>query len=199
MQRGEAPWPVTPEAREEFEAALRNARLAALSVAQPPPGEEREDLVGIALEAVCLSWLNFCPDRGSSFAHYAKLQVGFALKAARRGRGRKRGELLPWQQPALSWNALWAGLDEPEEPWNTDPRPGTDEIAIRLDVRADLRAALARLQPRQTYILVRHYFQECSDAVIAAELGLDPSPVGQLRRRALAELREFLVSQGFEG
>ena len=56
----------------------------------------------------------------------------------------------------------------------------------------DLRSALDRLTHRQRLVVVLRYFADLPDEEIAEELGVRPSTVRSLARRALAALRKEL-------
>ena len=66
---------------------------------------------------------------------------------------------------------------------------GDDADAARTDTRLAVRAAVARLAPRQRAILVLRYFEDLSDADIATILGCGESTVRSQALRALRRLR----------
>jgi RNA polymerase sigma factor (sigma-70 family) len=71
-----------------------------------------------------------------------------------------------------------------------EPEPPPVELAAPL---LELRDALDRLTERQRIVVVLRYFVDITDAEIAEILGIRPSTVRSLTRRALAVLRKELT------
>ncbi|NAS21694.1 SigE family RNA polymerase sigma factor [Herbidospora sp. NEAU-GS84] len=83
------------------------------------------------------------------------------------------------------WRRMWRReVATGELPDLTDP--GIEET---LDDRDVLRAALATLPPKMRAVLVLRYFEDLSDAGIAAILGCSEVTVRSQASRALAKLR----------
>ncbi len=59
------------------------------------------------------------------------------------------------------------------------------------DVRGDLAAALALLPRRQRAVVVLRYFEDMTEAQVAAELGISAGTVKSQHAKALAKLREM--------
>jgi RNA polymerase sigma-70 factor (sigma-E family) len=75
---------------------------------------------------------------------------------------------------------------------DTDAAPGADEgVELRADQR-DLLAALRRLPARQRECVVLRYWQDQTDAEIAATLGISPNSVKTHLRRAMVTLEQRL-------
>lgn len=55
-----------------------------------------------------------------------------------------------------------------------------------------LAGALLQLEERLRYIVERNYYDDVSIEEIAAEMGVSPSRISQLRTKALNKLRESL-------
>ncbi|TKK86952.1 SigE family RNA polymerase sigma factor [Herbidospora galbida] len=83
------------------------------------------------------------------------------------------------------WRRMWRReVPTGELPDLTDP--GVEDT---LDDRDVLRAALATLPPKMRAVLVLRYFEDLSDAEIAAILGCSEVTVRSQASRALAKLR----------
>jgi RNA polymerase sigma-70 factor (sigma-E family) len=101
----------------------------------------------------------------------------------------------------VSWWRRRRLLDDP----HADPpdRPGPDATAA-VDVSVTVRAALARLAPRQRAVLVLRYFEDLTEAQTAEVMGIGLGTVKSSTRAALARLRTVaphraeLVSAGGE-
>ncbi|HEU5108064.1 MAG TPA: SigE family RNA polymerase sigma factor [Micromonosporaceae bacterium] len=68
-------------------------------------------------------------------------------------------------------------------------RPGVDDPARTVELRSSLRAALARLGPRQRAVLVLRYLEDRSEQETADILGCSVKTVSSQATRALAKLR----------
>jgi RNA polymerase sigma-70 factor (sigma-E family) len=75
--------------------------------------------------------------------------------------------------------------EQPGDPPDT-PVEGPADL---VDERAALLAALHQLPPRQRAVIVLRYWQDLTDAQIAAALGCSPGTVRSQLSRALAKLR----------
>jgi RNA polymerase sigma-70 factor (sigma-E family) len=80
--------------------------------------------------------------------------------------------------------------------WNgempTDPLPDTATVVdstASSDLSAAVRAALMELPPEQRAVIVMRYFDDCSEAEIAAALDCAPGTVKSRTSRALASIR----------
>jgi RNA polymerase sigma-70 factor (sigma-E family) len=81
--------------------------------------------------------------------------------------------------------------------WNaetpTDPLPDTRSTLVDStagsDLSAAVRAALMELPPEQRVVVVMRYFDDCSEAEIAAALDCSPGTVKSRTSRALASIR----------
>jgi RNA polymerase sigma-70 factor (sigma-E family) len=113
-------------------------------------------------------------------------------------------------QTALMRTALrWRSVQEPEPyvrqamvrlhlNWRTrfrarmaaEPVPDLAAPAVDTDTRLVLWQALARLPARQRTVLVLRYYEDLSEAEIAAALGVSRGTVKSTAARALAKLRE---------
>jgi RNA polymerase sigma-70 factor (sigma-E family) len=70
--------------------------------------------------------------------------------------------------------------------------PGEPDRTGEVQLRRDLVAALARLQPRQRAVLVLRYWEQLSEAEAAAVLGCSVGTVKSSASRGLARLRELV-------
>ncbi len=102
-------------------------------------------------------------------AYARRILVNLALDGAR-GRSRRRRELEPRAAATLIV---------------VDPLPA-------LDARAELLEALGQLPARQRAVLVLRYFNDLTEAQVAAVLGCSPGTVKSSASRGLARLREAL-------
>ena len=66
---------------------------------------------------------------------------------------------------------------------------GHDETERTLE-RIELRWLIARLQPREREVIVRRYFRDETQAVIARDLGMTQVQVSRLESRILRQMRE---------
>ncbi|MVO86898.1 SigE family RNA polymerase sigma factor [Streptomyces sp. p1417] len=82
----------------------------------------------------------------------------------------------------LKWPRREVAVAEPPE------RPGAD-TAGGADLRMVMRAALARLTPRQRTVLVLRYFEDLPEADVAGILGCTVGTVRSTTHRSLARLR----------
>ncbi|HEX8628021.1 MAG TPA: SigE family RNA polymerase sigma factor [Catenuloplanes sp.] len=69
------------------------------------------------------------------------------------------------------------------------PELGQADHAGRAAMRLTLRQALLRLTPKQRAVLVLRYFEDCSEAEVAAVLGVAVGTVKSQTARALTRLR----------
>jgi RNA polymerase sigma factor (sigma-70 family) len=104
-------------------------------------------------------------------AYARRILVNLALDDAR-GRARRRGEL----------EGASAVADGP-----------APDLFVRLETRAELLDALARLTPRQRAVLVLRYFNDLTEAQTAEVLGCSPGTVKSSASRGLARLREVIA------
>jgi RNA polymerase sigma-70 factor (sigma-E family) len=79
--------------------------------------------------------------------------------------------------------------EQPGEP----PETAVEGPADLVGERAALLAALRQLPPRQRAVVMLRYWEDLSDAQIAATLGCSPGTVRSQLSRALAKLRESPV------
>ena len=75
---------------------------------------------------------------------------------------------------------------------STDAVPETLAHAADHDELLAVRAALMRLAPRQRAVVVLRYYEGCTEAEIADQLGISPGTVKSHARDALARLRVLL-------
>jgi RNA polymerase sigma-70 factor (sigma-E family) len=70
--------------------------------------------------------------------------------------------------------------------------PGPEDSIATLSAKAPLQAALGRLPRRQREVVVLRYYEDLSDAQVAAALGISPSAVKTHLARAMATLSNDL-------
>lgn len=146
---------------ERTDALLRTAYLVAWDAA------EAEDLVQECLLTVARRWPRV-RRMDHPHAYARRVLINLALDGANR-RSRRRSEL---HEPAL-----------PE---------AADENSLRalesIDSRAELVQALGTLPPRQRAVLVLRYFEDLTEAQIAAVLGCSVGTVKSTASRGLTRL-----------
>lgn len=160
-----------------------------------------EDLQGAGRVGLVLGLRDWQPDRGLSLRSYLSLRVRAAIidwlremdpvGRYRRERAWSEGRETPesWLPPA----DVPAGYDPP------DPREGPEETALRRTADAELRArlprALALLSEQQRRVVRASYLAPAplGSRAIGQTMGVGPGRVQQLRRQALARLRELLT------
>lgn len=75
--------------------------------------------------------------------------------------------------------------------------PSPDERYVMRERRERLRAAMARLQPRDRRLLSLYYFQDATMKQIGQALGVNESRISQLHARALTRLKDSLHACGY--
>ncbi|MFI7586295.1 SigE family RNA polymerase sigma factor [Spongisporangium articulatum] len=165
---GGSPGAAAPEALslEAFVAARGEAmlRLAWLLAADDPPAE---DLVQEALTRVFRRWDSIAPGKHEAY-------VRTTIRSVWIDSFRRRGARV--------------ALDVvPEVPEAAGPDGGLEGTAVRLS----LRAALARLTPRQRTVLVLRFYEDLSETETARAMSCSTSTVKSQTRYALARLREL--------
>ncbi len=93
-----------------------------------------------------------------------------------------------YRQSALSLDAPLPGEPNVLADFGADPQA---ELELHAGA-AELRAALARLPPRQRRILELHYYGELSLHAIGKRMSVSPQRVSQLHLEALARLRKCM-------
>ena len=83
-------------------------------------------------------------------------------------------------------------LDERAPNLGADRAPGPEEEAAHRQQLARVKAALAKLEPRDVTILGLHYIEDLTYQEIAKTLGVTPSRVCQLLWRGVERLRALL-------
>lgn len=152
-------------AEDDFRAFVtaRSAKLLRTAYLLAGNRGDAEDLLATALARTYLR-IGRIRDRGALDAYVRRVLVTTQTSIWRRRR-------LLWEDPVAQL---------PERPY-TDP--GTAEL------RDALWRALGRLGPRQRAVLVLRYFEDQSEAEIAAALGVTPGTVKSQAARGLAALR----------
>ncbi len=126
-----------------------------------------EDVTALAFERAYRRRRRYNPDRGSGRAWIFGIARNAALDELRR---RKRGAAL---------------RADPEDVGAPGPDEET-ELALR---RAALRAAMAKLDPREREVVALRFFSGLSHAEIAQVLGISVSNAGTKLHRAVDKLR----------
>jgi RNA polymerase sigma-70 factor (sigma-E family) len=80
--------------------------------------------------------------------------------------------------------------EQPGDPPDTAVEGPAELVSDRAALLAALLAALRQLPPRQRAVVVLRYWEDLTDAQIAATLGCSPGTVRSQLSRALAKLRE---------
>jgi RNA polymerase sigma-70 factor (sigma-E family) len=155
---------------DEFVGAAATRLLTLAMLLTGGHRAEAEDLLQDVLERAYRRWSRICRCRCPE-PYVRKMLVNAA--ADRRRRLRRR----------------------PEEPLILDlADPLASDQAGQAADRDLLLRALAELAPRQRTVLVLRYFEDLSEAQIAAMLGCSPGTVKSQASRALARLRELAGS-----
>ncbi len=126
-----------------------------------------EDLTHTAFERAYRRYDRFDPRRGSARAWLYGIARNAALDELRR---RRRGARLAGEIP--------------------DPEPTGDGDEIDLARRADVRAALAALEPRDRELIALKFYAGLNNPEIARVLGISASNAGTRLNRAVNRLRE---------
>ena len=83
-------------------------------------------------------------------------------------------------------------------PFFSDTQASPEDVAVRTAIKRELDAYLARLQPNDREVIERIYWRHQKHVEVAADLGISPSRVSQVRSRALRQLRQMLAADGRE-
>ena len=160
--------------REGFEAFARTRSGALLRSAYLLTGDHglAEDLLQETLVRVAQHWARL--DLDGSPEAYAR-QVLYS-RAVDSWRWRRR-------RPPEVGGAAWDALAERRA------GPGGGDETGDIDRRVVLRAALARLTPRQRAVLVLRFFEDRSESQTAAVLGCSVGTVKSQTRHAVDRLR----------
>ncbi|WP_199523615.1 SigE family RNA polymerase sigma factor [Micromonospora craterilacus] len=153
------------DGEESFRAYVAG-RIAALSRAAwllTGDRHQAEDLVQLTLVRVARHWERVCA-------------AGDPEPYVRR---------TMYSQHVSLWRRRWRGVDLRADPPEQTMPDGTAGVAQALVVRA----ALARLAPRQRAVLVLRFFEDLTEVEAAAALGCSVSTVKSQTRDALARLR----------
>jgi RNA polymerase sigma-70 factor (sigma-E family) len=153
---------------EELEAliATRHDALLATAVLLAGGRYAGEDLLQAAIERMIRRWHKVA---GDPEAYLRRILYHLAVDSWRQRR--RRPELL-------------AGVEPAGQPDRTDV----------IDLRQALVQALGELPPRQRTVLVLRYFEELSEAEIAAALGCSPGTVKSSAARGMKRLRELTAA-----
>ena len=139
-------------------------RTAHLLTANPA---HAEDLLQISLTKTYLSW-NRLRDPAAAEAYTRRVLANAAISWWRQKRNRL------------------------EQPTEFLPDPGVEHPAAALAEREVLISALRTLSPQQRAVLVLRYYEDQSEAQIAATLGLSAGSVKSHASRGLAKLKLLL-------
>ncbi|MEV6816552.1 SigE family RNA polymerase sigma factor [Micromonospora sp. NPDC051296] len=153
------------DGEESFRAYVAG-RIAALSRAAwllTGDRHQAEDLVQLTLVRVARHWERVCA-------------AGDPEPYVRR---------TMYSQHVSLWRRRWRGVDLHADPPEQTMPDGTAGVARALVVRA----ALARLAPRQRAVLVLRFFEDLTEVEAAAALNCSVSTVKSQTRDALARLR----------
>ncbi|HXP19701.1 MAG TPA: SigE family RNA polymerase sigma factor [Streptosporangiaceae bacterium] len=158
---------VTGPSFDEFVGAASTRLLTLALLLTSGHRAEAEDLLQDVLERAYRRWprivRNGCPE-----PYVRKMLVNAAVDRRRRLRRR------------------------PEEPLILDTAdPMANDQAVQTADRDLLLRAMAELAPRQRAVLVLRYFEDLSEAQIAAMLGCSTGTVKSQASRALTRLREI--------
>jgi RNA polymerase sigma-70 factor (sigma-E family) len=156
---------------DSSEALLKTAYLIVWDVI------DAEDLVQECLMVVAKRWPRV-RRMDHAYAYARRVLINLALDGAGR-RLRRRQEL------------------EAEDPWAMD-RIADDASARELrsiDVRSELLQALGSLPPRQRAVLVLRYFDDLTEAQVAAVLGCSVGTVKSTASRGLTRLQAAMSAE----
>ncbi|MGH9000597.1 MAG: RNA polymerase sigma factor [Acidimicrobiia bacterium] len=144
-------------------------RLAALMVDDTGTAEE---VVQEAFVSVQRRWDRLDPERAGA---YLRSAVCNGARSALRHRGTVRRFL--------------ARQSEARQP---DPHPPAETAGVASATRGEVLEAIRRLPDTQRNVVLLRYFLDCSEAEIAAALGVSPGTVKTSAHRALAKLAPAL-------
>jgi RNA polymerase sigma-70 factor (ECF subfamily) len=158
-----------------FEELYRNTfpRVYAYVASMLRDRSSAEDVTAAAFERAYRKRSGFSAGRGSPEAWVFGIARNAALDELRK---RKRRATLESHQPADAWS------------------PGPDEQAELLMRRAEVRAALASLDPRDRDLVLLKFAGGLSNGEIARVLAISESNVGSRLHRAVEKLRKACQS-----
>ena len=159
--------------RAEFEQFVAQSSNGLLRTAYLVVGDlpEAEDLVQDCLLVVARRWPRVC-SMEQPRAYARRVLLNLALDGSKQ-RSRHRHEL---------------GGDPPTD---GPDETSTNELSA-IDSRSELIQALSALPPRQRAVLVLRYFEDLSEAQVAATLGWSVGTVKSSASRGLARLQQAL-------
>lgn len=96
-----------------------------------------------------------------------------------------------------TWSSWWRRKWRGEVPAPQLPEAAGHDAYAEVDHRHALRAALAKLPPRQRAIVVLRYHQDMSETQVADLLGISVGAVKSQAARGLAALREQAALGGY--
>jgi len=98
--------------------------------------------------------------------------------------------------PTLVSLSVWP-KGEPEPEWNiADEQPNPFDAAMEAEVRDRVSGALQQLSERERFVLHSYYWESRTLAEIADAIGVNESRVCQLRKHAIARVRDYLQRIG---
>ena len=159
---------VQTRAFEEF-AAESGGELLRIATLLAPDPHSAEDVYQEALQRLAARW-----GRVENPKAFCRRVIANIIIDQARARSRR-----PRESP-LPDHGAW----ETRDPRSADPHAG-------VELWHSLRAALDSLAPQQRTILVLRYFDDRSEADVAALLGISTGTVKSASSRALAHLREY--------
>jgi RNA polymerase sigma-70 factor, ECF subfamily len=154
----------------EFVSARGSALLRTAYLLSSNPAHA-EDLLQVSLTKTYLAW-NRLRDPAAAEAYTRRVLVNASISWWRRKPNRL------------------------ESPTEILPDRGVDHPAEALAERAAMMDALRRLSPQQRAVLVLRYYEDRSEAEIAATLGLSTGTVKSHASRGLARMRALLGEDG---
>ena len=176
--------------RKKAGAYVERGRLA---------GVAYEDLVQEGMTAALKAAGKFRPDGGASYLTYAGFWIDFAMKEVLKRPLVRTPDGEPFAQ-VWSLDAPLGTEGDENAPvlldWQRADLPDAHDLSLAEEDQVRVRRALAKLDPKDREVLVRHRGlqgrKEQSLQAVARDMGLTRQQAGQALDRACADLRLYL-------
>lgn len=173
-----------------LDRAIRRARGIAGEFARSHNMAMIEDLQSAMVERAWKAWRDYDPDAGMAWRTWLEKHFDYAVRDVLREHTHERranARAFHKQFRMVTWDETPTG--------DSDSLSLTETVASQEDLENSTamgdwgRGVLAKLFPRERYIVHQHYFLGVSWPDIAVELGVSTTRLRQIEKRAFARIR----------